>query len=255
MTPVPLTYVMAAAVGVVIGVVVDLAGGPPWWAVGLAVVGIVWLFFMSTAFYGPFRLRRRDYLHMVNPRRAAEEDDKAMERAVRNGELPVYGLDDWAGSRYVGGSGRDQHGPHTIGLRFLDPDDEHRWVEVETVSGSRAGPTGSRRVILAENLIGRVTDPPDLSSIEEMLAWPDARRREYESRVSELAWEPCELRVDGETVVAEMMRFDDGIAVLAGHDGSVIEILARNVEPGEIDLVTVTDLTPFLEGTRRYRGW
>ncbi len=221
----------------------------------MALVGIVWLFFMSTAFYGPFRLRRRDYLHMVNPRRAAEEDDKAMERAVRNGELPVYGLDDWAGNRNVGGSGRDQYGPHTIGLRYLDPDDERRWVEVETVSGSRAGPAGLRREVLAENLIGRVTDPPDLSSIEELLAWHDARRRESESRVAELAWEPYELGVDGETVVAEMVRVDDGIAVFARHDGSAIEILARNVEPGEIDLVTVTDLTPFLEGTRRHRGW
>jgi hypothetical protein len=255
MTPVPLTYVMAAAAGVVIGVVIDLAGGPPWWVVGLAFVGIVWLFFLSTAFYGPFRLRRRDYLHMVSPRRAAVEDDKAMELAVRIGELPVYGLDDWAGSRAVGGSGRDQRGPHTIGLRYLDPDDERHWVEVETVTRSHARPKNMRRETLALNLARRIADPPSFSSIEERLAWHDARRRESEGSLTEFAWEPCRLVVDGESVAAEMVRVDDGIAVLASHDGSAIEILARNVEPGEIDLVTVTDLTPFLEGTRRFHGW
>ena len=50
MEPVPLTYLMAAGLGLVVGVIMDLVLGWPWWWVAIAVMAMVWLFCSPASF-------------------------------------------------------------------------------------------------------------------------------------------------------------------------------------------------------------
>lgn len=245
MTPVPVTYLMAAVVGVLLGAAADLTTDFPWWVVAVGFVGAVWVFFMSTAFWGPHRLRRIDVLRMVNPERARAEERAALETAVRTGELPAYAVAGWRGS--LGGWGGGHHDLRSITLRFVDDSNERRWIEVETVSGSRLGPVGLRKEHLAENLVGRIPDVPQFDRIDEQFIWHRKREHEYEELLRNLAWLPATLVVDGSDVDAEVARVDDGIAVYAPHGQVVIEVMARNVELDNFTLVAVTNLAPFFD--------
>ena len=247
MTPVPLTYLMAMVLGVGIGVVVDILGPVPWWLVAVLVVAVVWLFFVSTAFWGPYRLRRADWLRVTDPSRARTEEYAAIARAVGDGELRPYALVGWSGTASLGGWGRGHRGWHTISIRFHDADDERRWAKVETTVGSHPEPSETRKGVLAENLVGQIPDIPSFRSSQEAHAWHARRRRDYEHRLATLEWQLRQIVVNGAVVGAEVASVDDGVAVSAEHDGVVIQILARNVAVGEIELASVPDLAPYLE--------
>lgn len=247
MTPFPLTYLMAMVLGVGIGVVVDVLGPVPWWLVTVLVVAAVWLFFMSTAFWGPYRLRRADWLQLTDPPRARTEAYAAIARAVGDGELKPYALVGWSGTASLGGWGRGHGGWHTISLRFRDAGDDRRWVEVETTVGSHPEPSELRKRGLAENLVAQIPDIPSFGSSQEAQAWHARRRRDYEHRLATLKWQLRQIVVNGAVVGAEVASVDDGVAVSAEHDGVVIQILARNVAVGEIKLAPVRDLAPYLE--------
>jgi hypothetical protein len=245
MEPVPLTYLMAAGVGLGLGVAIDLFIDVPWWLVAGGFVALVWLFFMSTAFWGPHRLRRRDVSRFINPGRARTRDVASLEKAIRSGELPAYAVTSWNGQTSLGGWGRGgSSGWHSITLRFTYPDNAYRWVEVETRSGDQ--PASLRKEMLAQNLLSRLDDPPSFNNIDEMRAWHVRHRREQEERAHDLAWRPGHLVVDGVEIAAEVITVDDGVAILAVRGDVFFEILARRVDTPTIELARVPSLAPYV---------
>lgn len=67
MVPVPLTYLVAALVGIGCGVVADLVIGWPWWLVAGAFVAAVWVFFLASALWGPGRSLGDDLWMVIDP--------------------------------------------------------------------------------------------------------------------------------------------------------------------------------------------
>lgn len=53
MQPTPMAYLMAAGVGLVLGLVFDLLLGWWWLVVAAGFIVLVWLFFLASAFHGP----------------------------------------------------------------------------------------------------------------------------------------------------------------------------------------------------------
>jgi ribosomal protein L37E len=77
MTPVPATYLVAAVVGAALGVAAQLALGWPWWLVAAGFLAAVWLFFLSTVFWGgggSSRPLATEVLRVVSPGRAVARD-------------------------------------------------------------------------------------------------------------------------------------------------------------------------------------
>src|ERR671914_93061 len=55
--PTPLFYLEVAVASTLVGIVLDLTIGWPWWLFPLGGVAAAWLFFMSSAFWGGHRAR------------------------------------------------------------------------------------------------------------------------------------------------------------------------------------------------------
>ncbi|MCZ7534140.1 MAG: hypothetical protein M5U23_12205 [Acidimicrobiia bacterium] len=67
MQAVPRTYVLAAVVGALLGGLLELLVGWSWWLVALAFMAAVWLFFLSSAFWGPDPVRIDDIRDVIDP--------------------------------------------------------------------------------------------------------------------------------------------------------------------------------------------
>jgi hypothetical protein len=106
MIPVPATY-LATLVGVVVGVAAQLLLGWPWWLVAAGVVAAVWLFFTSTAVWGPGGSSQplaTDLLRVVHPRQAIEREHRQEVERFQAAPFPLYGLPPvWPGPRHLGG--------------------------------------------------------------------------------------------------------------------------------------------------------
>lgn len=250
--PAPITYVVAAGAGTVVAVVTNLLWGWPWWLVGAGFVLAVWLFFASTAFWGPYRVTRLDLLRAVNPRRARQREMDDLEDEVRSGRLRVYALSDWPGDARLGGVGRHR-GQRRVTLRFVDPDDDAVWVEVASTAGGVQEPLALQRELLAENLLTAITDVPPFDDIHQMHAWHEARRRDNEGMLRGLCWEAGVLTMSGEPVDVEIVRINDGAAVIAVLDEATIHVSTRRCDPEQFALAGVTSLRPFIEAMEEYR--
>jgi hypothetical protein len=254
MTPFPLTYAVAAILGIAVGIGLELVARVPWWLPAVGFPAAAWLLFMSTAFWGSGRLRRADFLRALDPIRAHEEELADLVGAIRRGDLSAHAVAGWKGPGSLGGWGRSDLGWNRVALRFVDPDDGRRWVDVETMAGSDARPAELRKEELLASLSSQISDPPAFRDVAERVAWHEARRRQYGRVIADLAWAPHWLVVDGAPTAAEVARLDDGVAVLARHRELAIEVLARNVPVADIELTSVSDLEPYVEGMRRLRG-
>lgn len=107
----PPTYLMAAGAGVALGVVLQVVVGWAWWAVALGVLAVVWLIFMSTAFWGPRATGPghdllTELLQVTSPERAAARRERQEQELWSSPPLPLYGLPPaWEGARLIGGYG------------------------------------------------------------------------------------------------------------------------------------------------------
>ena len=160
MEPVPRTYALAIAVGTVLGLILDWLFEWPWWLVALGFVVIVWLFFMSTAFWGRFRMTRHDLLQAVNPQRAHQRAKADLATAVAAGALRAYVVADWVGEIELGGWRGSRRGhPTNLALRHSGG---ARWVEVDTsMVRPDSGPATLEMENLLDNLLGAVMPMPE----------------------------------------------------------------------------------------------
>lgn len=108
MQPVPVLYVAVAGVGTVLGLGTRRLLGRWWWAVPLAALSGTWLFFLSSALWGPPGRGSllTDLLMVVSSRRGRARQRAEQEERYRRVPFPLFGLDaSWEGPRIAEGMG------------------------------------------------------------------------------------------------------------------------------------------------------
>ncbi|MDX2466683.1 MAG: hypothetical protein QNL12_05175 [Acidimicrobiia bacterium] len=244
MEPVPLTYLMAAGLGLVVGVIMDLVLGWPWWWVAIAVMAMVWLFFMSTAFWGPFRLTRHDFMDAVAPQRAQVNKRNRLAAAVEAGESVLFALADWPGEATLAGWGGSAG--HTISLTLRFGGEEQR-IEVQTSSPlEQRMPATLQMENLADNLLGGLEQPPPDLTGDEWHNWSAARGLRIQEQLLALHWVRESFVVDGVEVPADFLRLEDATSVFIRLDDCDIGIESYGVDLNGRRLIRVSSLQPFL---------
>jgi hypothetical protein len=230
MVPVPLTYLVAAAVGGTLGAAAQVVLGWPWWRVAAAFVVAVWLFFLSTAFrgIGSSRSLATEVLLVVNPAAGVQREQRELVDRFRAAPLPLYGLPpSWSGPRYLGGlQGRGAgRGLVTTALSLGHGDpavDQGPQLRVE-VRAEQDGPEQA-----AADLVGKARGRPDP------------------------AWSQVAIPVDGlPASFAWLAEGRDWVAYTELEDRALV-LQARDLPVDGVELVQITDLEPYIQGTRRF---
>jgi hypothetical protein len=256
--PVPATYLMAAAAGTVLGILAQLVAGWPWWLVAAGVVAAVWLLFLSSAFWGrgAGRPLATELLMELDPARGVRRGRQTMAERFRAAPFPLYGLPaSWAGARYLGGSGSRQASGQrpvvtALSLAHGDPAAEHGpqlRVEVRAdPDDPGAGP--ELRRTLAEELRWTATVPrPDGEGPPGPAGGsPSGERGPPEPGPP---WSSVLVRVDGRPVGFDLLAEGRHWVAIAELEGRTLVLQARDLAVERVELVRVTDVEPYVEGT------
>lgn len=257
--PAPWIYVAAASAGAILGVGLNRAVGWPWWAVALASVAAVWTLFLLTALKAAGRRMPQslwaDLLDALVPKGAGARAMRREEEAFRNAPFPLYGLPpSWEGLRSLGGMGWGGMGKDA-GLTMLelrhgdpeDPDGMELRVSSSVSRGERQLPWPVVLRGLAEDLwVERHPPPPDH---ERLRQWGKAREREHRRQESP-PFTPVPIPVDGEPVPFDHLSDGPPWVAATRRDGLTITLRARNLSVETIELATVRDVEPYIEGSQ-----
>lgn len=257
--PAPIVYLAAALVGAVLGALLDLAAGWPWWIVALGAVAVVWVLFLMTALKAPGQgvpetLSSR--LHdALSPKGAVHRWQRRQEQLFRTPPFPLYGLSpSWQGHRFLGGMGGGGMGRdasvNRLELAHGDPSGSQLRVSSSGGRGEAELPEEFLLQELAEQLWREVHRPPPDLSPDRFHEWLEAEDRER--RMGEAPpFGPVEIPVEGEPVRFAYLAQGSGWVALGRRAGVTISLLARNLDVRQVELVTVRDVEPYIEGSRR----
>ena len=246
--PAPRIHLLAAAAGLVLGAAARLALGWPWWLVAAGVLAAVELVFLASAFRGggAGRPLATEVLLVVDPARGMRRERQAMAERFRSAPFPLYGLPaSFPGLRYLGGSGsRGARGERpvviSLSLAHGDPLAEQGPQLVVEV---QAEPEG----------VGPAPGPELRSALAEALSWAGGAGRRA-GPASDPAWTEAAIPVDGRPVSFELLAGGRHWVAWAELEGRVLVLRARDLAAGEVELVRVDDVEPYVEGTRRLEG-
>jgi len=246
--PAPRIHLLAAAAGLVLGAAARLALGWPWWLVAAGVLAAVELVFLASAFRGggAGRPLATEVLLVVDPARGMRRERQAMAERFRSAPFPLYGLPaSFPGLRYLGGSGsRGARGERpvviSLSLAHGDPLAEQGPQLVVEV---QAEPEG----------VGPAPGPELRSALAEALSWAGGAGRRA-GPAGDPAWTEAAILVDGRPVSFELLAGGRHWVAWAELEGRVLVLRARDLAAGEVELVRVDDVEPYVEGTRRLEG-
>jgi hypothetical protein len=259
MVPVPATYLVAVVVGAALGVAAQLLLGWPWWLLAACFVAAVWLFFVSTAFWGgggSSRPLATEVLRVVRPRQAVERDLRQQVERFQTAPFPAYGLPpSWPGPRQLGGWegswAKGQRRPVTTALSLAHGEplaEQGPQLRVE-VRFSREGEQvltvrSERQRCLAEEL-WREAAPQAHDLAEHFDQVAAARRR------PDPAWSQVTIPVDGRPVGFQWLAEGRHWIARAELDDRTLTLHGRDLPVESMELVRVTDLEPYIQGQRR----
>jgi hypothetical protein len=235
--PAPATYLLAVAVGVVLGACAEVALGWPWWLVAAGVLAAVWLFFASSAFWGGrSSLPLATEIQLASdPARAMQRERRALVERFRAAPFPLYGLPvSWPGPRHLGGSaGRQATGQPPV---------------VTALSLAHGDPLAAQGPQLRVEVRIEPWDPeePALGPGEHWGGVDGLAGREADSDWSEVA-----ILVEGRPVGFELLGRGRHWVARAELGAWTLVLHARDLPIGEVELIRVTDVEPYVEGTRR----
>jgi hypothetical protein len=254
MIPAPYIYLGALAVGAALGGALDAWLGWSWWAVALVFLSGVWLVFLSSAFFGarPDRKLRLEILDAVHPSGSVERWRREEERVFRECPFPFYGLDgSWTGIRMLGGHGsRGTKGTEvtSVELAHGGPGEGGSWVRVETALESRDWPRDLHQT--AVEFWGRVERPPADLPPHLKGAW---HHRRFERNLHrEANWSKVSIPVDADLVEFDQLQHQGNWVARARLDELVVRVNGNRFPVASVRLVTIADVEPYIEGSRRY---
>ena len=134
-----------------------------------------------------------------------------------------------------------------------NPEDRQGMELRVSSSVARGAPELPRELLLrelAESLWHEAHHPPPDLAAERFHAWAGAREREFRRRETP-PFSHVEIPVDGEpTRFAYLAEKSTWVAL--GRMGYVaITLRGRNLDVSHVELVTVSDVEPYVEGSRR----
>lgn len=246
MTPTPMTYLIAAGVGLAIGLILELVIGWTWWVVAAAFVLLVWLLFLGSVFRRPRRDLRHVLLGVVNPERAAARDIQRLEEAVRSGSLTGYEVVGWEGDKSIGGWGGDHAVVRSLTLRHGVLEDGAESVEVTTHGGDESATVlhWLQEKLESELIQAVVPRPGDLGP-EDAHAWHVKRARAIRD-AEPPAWRPAAFRLGGKTIPGQIASSGDHWVAFVRTDTAVVEMVGYKVDPGRIELSPIVSLDGFV---------
>jgi hypothetical protein len=248
MVPVPLTYVAAAGVGIVAGVIVDVVVGWPWWQIAVGFVAAVWLVFLSSALWGRGGTLIDDLVRVIDPQRVEAAELARLEAAVAAGRLVCFEVDGWEGSRSLRGWGGGREAT-SVTLLHGDIERDDSWLSIETREdvGHPDSPGYQRRDELVRELLRTQSRPPEGLDIEQIRRWYFEERRRID-QIEPPPWSPVIVRIDGHDVSGDLVETAGSWALVVTGKGKFIELVAKGSRPDAIPLTRVTTLRPYIEG-------
>jgi hypothetical protein len=245
--PAPRIHLLAAAAGLVLGVAARRALGWPWWLVAAGVLAAVELTFLASAFRGGGAGRPlvTELLLVVDPARGMRRERRAIAERFRAAPFPLYGLPaSFTGLRSLGGSGsRGARGERpvvtSLSLAHGDPLAERGPQLVVEV---RAEPEGGGA--------GPAPGPELRSALAEGLSWAGGAGRQA-GPAGDPTWSEVAIPVEGRPVAFELLAMGRHWVAWAELEGRTVLLRARDLAAGEVELVRVDDVEPYVEGTRR----
>ena len=248
MQPFPQTYALAAGAGLILAFLLQILLGWAWWVVLPGFLLLVWLFFLSTAFWHRTEDPRdlaTELLGVISPGRALARRRRRTEELLRRAPFALYGLPaSWGESRLIGGYGTSNGKLTSLELLHGDP-------------SAAAGP-----YLGAESSVV-VPGHRDLRSYQ-MELWREASRRQLDvpperlpgavNRLEEALraraadWKKVSIPVDGAPLEFEWL--EEGSAWVAVREGPDVTVKVRggNFPLEWVRLVTIRDLQPYLDG-------
>jgi hypothetical protein len=240
--PAPRIYLAAAALAAGLALAAALVLDAPWWLVPLtaAVAAVVVEgVFATTALRHPGQRAdvRADlkaaWLWAVAPRRARAHRRSEYAGKFRTAPFPVYGLQPaWQGLRYLAGWSTEDDG---TGYRTSSLSLGHRAPsgELDVVSH-----TDAPEWELAEDLWSRAGADVGVLADDEF-----ARRR------PDPQWTSANIPVEGTPHTFALLTEGDHWTAYLRRDGHTLVLHSESVPLEQVDLVRVTDLTPYEQGT------
>jgi hypothetical protein len=250
MYPSPWIYIAAGLIGLIAGIILQLTLDVPWWLVAASAVVFVWLLFLSSAVLN-MRNVAGSFLHLTAPRMAIRISERKADDALRSTDLPLYGLADWRGPRFVGGHGTDGRRVSSWTLAHGDPFDEGSPdVRVE-VKRSEHPPALMARQIFEEFHHGS-RRPPEGLSPDEFHTWVLQMHREIRT-ASDPTWATVSLKIDGAAVPFSHLAHGEHWVAWAAVGEPLIVVHAARMPVDDVALARVTDVEPYIEGGRLLR--
>ena len=190
-------------------------------------------------------------------RRRAERERRRTERRFRTAPFPLYGLpSSWEGGRFLGGGswggvrGRQQTQSLSL-VHGVLVEGEGPMLVVGTALPDEAGGGGYLRVLAEELWAGRANSVADAATRLRNRWVAHPHRAEFSplpSRTEEVA------SVEAQPVLFDVLSQPDhwvGRARVGTFDVTIegLEFVIQG-----LDLVRITDLGPYIRGTRRFEG-
>ncbi len=174
---------------------------------------------------------------------------KHRERAFRRSPLPLYGLEPaWPGGRFLGGFSssvaRRHITVHAVSLvhgSLIDSDDQPPSLTVESADPSDHGPGGGPLRGFAEGAWVIEEDP---SIKRDAALWDEVELPETPTR------HEATLKIDDETYPADVFVMGNRWVGRALVNGVVVTVESRGFPLAGLHLVRITDVTPYIEGSR-----
>lgn len=152
--------------------------------------------------------------------------------------------------RFLGGWGRSGDATTPLELAHLPPDgslEKQLRVEIKEMDEPLEALTAG----LARGVWTRAHHPShhpgDFDSLRRHM---EKVRRDYETE-SEIRWEPVTLMVDREPVACQQARYGDYWVAMFERDGLLVTIIGQDWPDHAPELVTITDVEPYIEGSQR----
>lgn len=246
MDPTPITYVIAGGIGLVLGLGLDWLFGWPWWVVASGFVVVVWLFFLTSAFWDPGSRIGDDLLRVISPDRARARESKRLEEAVASGSLVGFEMPEWEGVTSIVGWGGSPE-PQSLTIRHGDPTQGTTWVEVTARTGREAEHAEHwlKDQLVREMMLSQVRRPEGLA-IEELHRWHLEQERQLE-QVEPPPWTLTQINIGGEPVPGELALIGDQWVAVVRVGDVLVDITAKGVEAGKVTLRRFEDPQPYLQ--------
>lgn len=254
--PVPLFWLGATGVGVLLGIATRLVFGWWWWLMAVGWLAMVWSVFLATAFRPPGRDDLWiDVVGTVSPRQAERLEGKRLVRLADAAPGPVYGLAGWTGPRALQGYGRSSSAGLThLGLLYGEPP-ERPYLRVDTVWKERdrhGGDPETLRRDLTRELWHRQLRPPEGLTPRQLNQWAAQRERQLDQRPMP-KWDWTEFLVEGTPRAFEILVEADDWAAFGNIDDVVVRLEAQRFPAKQVALTQVPDVTPYVDGSLQLR--